>query len=104
MSKTLVALGSFVSLPWLLVSSASAHHGFGNFAMNEDIEVAGVVTSIDFVNPHSWVHFDVTAADGTKPPVEPAIPGTFQWSPADSHAAKNVGNTRAEALYIELKN
>ena len=45
-----------------------------------------------------------TAADGTKPPVEPAIPGTFQWSPADSHAAKNVGNTRAEALYIELKN
>jgi hypothetical protein len=27
-----------------------------------------------------------------------------KWSPADTHAAKNVGNTRAEALYIELKN
>ena len=49
-----------VSLP------AAAHHGFGNFAMDEDIELAGVVTSIDFVNPHSWVHFDMTAADGTK--------------------------------------
>jgi predicted metal-dependent enzyme (double-stranded beta helix superfamily) len=45
-----------------------------------------------------------TAADGTTPPVETAMPGTFQWSPADSHASKNVGNTRAEALYIELKN
>lgn len=45
-----------------------------------------------------------TAADGTTQPVEPATAGSFQWSPADSHAAKNVGNARAEALYIELKN
>lgn len=45
-----------------------------------------------------------TAADGTTPPVEPATPGTFQWSPAEAHASKNVGNTRVEALYIELKN
>jgi hypothetical protein len=46
--------------------AAQAHHGFGNFAMDEDITLSGVVTKIDFVNPHSWVHFDVTAADGTK--------------------------------------
>jgi hypothetical protein len=46
--------------------SAGAHHGFGNFAMDEDIQLSGVVTKIDFVNPHSWVHFDMTAADGTK--------------------------------------
>jgi hypothetical protein len=45
---------------------AYAHHGFGNFAMNEDITLSGVITKLDFVNPHSWVHFDVTAADGTK--------------------------------------
>jgi hypothetical protein len=48
--------------------AAGAHHGFGNFAMNEDITLSGVVTKIDFVNPHSWVHFDVTNADGTKTP------------------------------------
>ena len=46
--------------------STEAHHGFGNFAMDEDIELAGVVTKIDFVNPHSWVHFEMTGADGTK--------------------------------------
>jgi hypothetical protein len=45
---------------------ANAHHGFGNFAMNEDITISGVITKLDFVNPHSWVHFEVTAADGTK--------------------------------------
>jgi hypothetical protein len=50
----------------LLVSlAASAHHGFGTFAMNEDIELSGVVTSMDFVNPHSWLNFEVTRADGT---------------------------------------
>ena len=50
----------------VVAPTAMAHHGFGNFAMNEDITLSGVVTKIDFVNPHSWVHFDVTAADGTK--------------------------------------
>jgi hypothetical protein len=49
---------------WVAASPALAHHGFGNFAMDEDIELSGVVTNIDFVNPHSWVHFDVTGADG----------------------------------------
>jgi Family of unknown function (DUF6152) len=49
----------------LAAATASAHHGFGNFAMNEDIELTGTITRLDFVNPHSWVHFDVTNADGT---------------------------------------
>jgi hypothetical protein len=49
-----------------LASSAGAHHGFGNFAMNEDVELTGVITRIDFVNPHTWLHFEVTNADGTR--------------------------------------
>ena len=48
----------------LTAGPAAAHHGFGTFAMNEDIELTGIITDLDFVNPHSWVHFDVTAADG----------------------------------------
>jgi hypothetical protein len=48
-----------------IATHASAHHGFGNFAMNEDIELTGTITRLDFVNPHSWVHFNVTNADGT---------------------------------------
>lgn len=45
--------------------TANAHHGFGTFAMNEDIELSGVVTSLDFVNPHSWLNFEVTQEDGS---------------------------------------
>ncbi len=45
--------------------NATAHHGFGTFAMNEDIELSGVVTGLDFVNPHSWLNFEVTQDDGS---------------------------------------
>jgi len=43
-------------------------------------------------------------ADGTSPAAQATKAGTFEWSPAQMHAAKNVGDTRAEALFIELKN
>ena len=46
------------------MSAAYAHHGFGNFAMNEDIEFTGVITKLAFVNPHSWLYFNVTEPDG----------------------------------------
>ena len=45
--------------PW-----AAAHHGFGTFLMNEDVEITGTVTKLDFVNPHSWLYLDVTQPDG----------------------------------------
>ena len=47
----------------VIAGTADAHHGFGTFAMNEDIELTGTIASFDFVNPHSWVHFDVTGED-----------------------------------------
>jgi hypothetical protein len=60
------ALGGLLTAGLVVTPAAYAHHGFGNFAMDEDITLSGVVTKIDFVNPHSWVHFDVTKPDGTK--------------------------------------
>ena len=43
---------------------APAHHGFANFDLNTEIEIAGAVTELVFVNPHSWLYVDVTGADG----------------------------------------
>lgn len=60
MLKKILALGLlFLSAP------ASAHHGLANFNLNVDITVAGVITDIAMVNPHSWVYIDVTNEDGT---------------------------------------
>jgi hypothetical protein len=48
----------------LSAAAALAHHGFGTFIIDEDIEVTGTVTGLDFVNPHSWLYFDVAQDDG----------------------------------------
>ena len=60
-TRFIAGLGSSLLV---VATAASAHHGFGTFAMDEDIALEGVITKFDFVNPHSWVHFDVTGADG----------------------------------------
>ena len=51
----------------LLVTAtpALAHHGFGRFDRNAEIEVEGILTGLDFVNPHSYVYFDVMQPDGS---------------------------------------
>jgi hypothetical protein len=43
---------------------AGAHHGFGNFDRNGEVTLEGIVTGVDFVNPHSWLYLDVIGAGG----------------------------------------
>jgi hypothetical protein len=49
----------------LLSMPVLAHHGFGRFDMNATVEVSGTITGIEFVNPHSYVQFDMTLPDGS---------------------------------------
>jgi hypothetical protein len=55
-----------VSAAVIAAQAASAHHGFGNFDRSREVKLEGTVTSIDFVNPHAYVYFEATNADGTK--------------------------------------
>jgi hypothetical protein len=53
-----------VAMGVLVAATASAHHSFGTFLMNENVELKGTVTKLEYVNPHSWLHFNVTSTDG----------------------------------------
>ena len=44
--------------------AALAHHGFGLFDRTKPVEIKGVIKSIDFVNPHSYLNLDVVGPDG----------------------------------------
>jgi hypothetical protein len=44
--------------------SVSAHHGPGTFELGKSVTYTGKLTRIDFVNPHSWLYFEVTDANG----------------------------------------
>ncbi len=47
-------------------SQVSAHHAFAaEFDADKPLDLKGKVTKIKWVNPHSWLYFDVTDAKGT---------------------------------------
>ena len=48
----------------LLASAANAHHSFAMFDQQKVVTLSGTVTEFEWTNPHGWLHFAVTAADG----------------------------------------
>ncbi len=62
--KTFAALSVVLGLVVAAVP-LSAHHSFAaEFDGNKQINLVGVVTKVDWVNPHAWVYVDVKSDDG----------------------------------------
>lgn len=63
-----ISLIAFVAGSALAASAVqvSAHHAFAaEFDVNRPITLTGTVVELELINPHSWIHLDVTSADGT---------------------------------------
>jgi hypothetical protein len=58
-----VLVATLLAAP-VLAARADAHHGIGRYDPRENVELEGTLTRLDFVNPHSYVYFDVVGEDG----------------------------------------
>src|SRR2546429_8954044 len=57
----------FLAVLFVLTGAAPvlAHHSFAaEFDSKQPVQVTGVVTKIDWMNPHTWVYVDVTDNSG----------------------------------------
>ena len=63
-SKRAAATAASVFAAVAFSTASFAHHGFGRFDRSQEVEFTGTITGIDFVNPHSYLHFDVVDANG----------------------------------------
>jgi len=67
MRVKLAVVTSLIGL-FAVISSAPAlaHHAFAaEFDASKPVTLTGTITRMEWVNPHSWVHLDVTKPDGT---------------------------------------
>jgi uncharacterized protein DUF6152 len=58
-----VLVAALLTVPGL-VERSYAHHGAGLYDMRKNVELEGKLTRVDFVNPHTYLYFDVVGGDG----------------------------------------
>ena len=47
--------------------TVSAHHAFAQeFSVDLPVDLSGIVTKVELINPHSWIHIAVTNAEGVE--------------------------------------
>ena len=63
--KKLIASVSGALLAASLSAAAFGHHSFAMFDQTTKVEFTGVVTEVQWTNPHVWIMVDVPQDDGT---------------------------------------
>ena len=67
MRTNLIVGAATAALLLVMTFSLSAHHAFGGeFDPNRPVLLKGKIVKVEGVNPHAWIHMEVTNPDGSK--------------------------------------
>ena len=66
MKNRLSRFSALVGLCLALVPAAWAHHSQSEYDLRSKVEVAGMVTKVEWKSPHTWIYVDVTNDKGEK--------------------------------------
>jgi hypothetical protein len=60
-----IKIGLAMGAALLFSAPLWAHHAFtAEFDGNKPVKLHGTVSKMEWINPHAWIHIDVTDADG----------------------------------------
>lgn len=63
--KTKIFVAVLVVAAFGAIRPALAHHAFAaEYDAQEPVTLTGIVTSVEWANPHSWIHMDTTEPNG----------------------------------------
>lgn len=62
-----LGVAAVAAAAWLSATSAvTAHHSFAaEFDVNQPVTLQGVLTKMEWINPHGWIYVDVRNDDGS---------------------------------------
>ena len=64
LTNTRITLATAIAL-MICGAPALAHHAFSaEFDAKKPVHLEGVVTKVELINPHAWIHIDVQGPDG----------------------------------------
>ncbi len=65
MKRIILNLALITGIASLASTPARAHHAFAaEFDATKPVRVEGTIVKVEWTNPHSWFHVDVTGANG----------------------------------------